>query len=172
MASWLHLARRFFGSLVPGGPPLADDAWARASLQAGEIALWERMSGADRRHAVGVARRTAESLGESARDPVIAAALLHDVGKVSSGFGPFRRAMATLIAELVGHERCRALRTRSGIRGQVGRYLSHDAIGADLLAQAGSDELTVAWACQHHLPQDHWTVPEPIGAALKAADDD
>lgn len=172
MASWLHLARRFFGSLAPGGPPPDDEAWARGSLGSGELELWGQMSGADRRHAVGVARRVVASLGEHTDDSVIAAALLHDVGKIDSGLGPFRRAGATVIAMLLGHESCRQWRSRAGIRGRVGRYLSHDEIGADLLTSAGSDELTVAWAREHHLPVNRWSVPEPIGTALKAADDD
>jgi hypothetical protein len=41
-----------------------------------------------------------------------------------------------------------------------------------MLSLAGSDALTVSWAREHHLPDDQWTVPAPIGAALKAADDD
>ena len=45
-------------------------------------------------------------------------------------------------------------------------------LGADLLGMAGSAPLTVAWAAEHHLPADQWTVPVHIGEALKAADDD
>ena len=158
--------RRFFGSLWPGGPAPADEAWAQAQLTGGEPELWRRMSGADRRHAVGVARRTAADLGDAASRPVLAAALLHDVGKVVSGFGPVRRALATVLGAVAGHDRA------AGWTGRVGRYLTHDAIGADLLAAAGSDPLTVAWAREHHLPPARWSVPQPIAAALKAADDD
>jgi hypothetical protein len=56
--------------------------------------------------------------------------------------------------------------------GRAGRYLCHDEIGAGLLAEASSDPLTVAWAREHHLPADRWTVPVDVGTALKAADDD
>lgn len=171
MTSWLHLARRFFGSLVPGGPSREDDAWATAVLGPGEVELWRQMSGADRRHAVGVARRVVAGLGEGDR-PVTAAALLHDVGKIEAGLGPWRRAGATVIAGLGGYERSRSWRSRKGLRGRIGTYLSHDEIGAGLLARAGSDPLTVAWAREHHLPEDRWSVPGPVGRALKAADDD
>jgi hypothetical protein len=126
-------------------------------LSAGERALWERMSGADRRHAVGVARAVPPELA--------AAALLHDVGKVNAGLGTFARVAATLVG-LVARER-----VVQG-KGRVARYLRHDAIGADLLAAAGAAPLTVAWAREHHLPSDRWTVPPDAGAALKAADDD
>jgi hypothetical protein len=171
-ASWRHLATRFFGSLRPGGPPPADEAWARDALLPGEVALWERMSGADRRHAIGVARRAEAALGAPADRRVLAAALLHDVGKVDSRLGPARRAVATLAGMAGGHDAARRWRARSGPVGRVGRYLCHDAIGADLLAAAGSDALTVAWAREHHLPPDRWTVPAAVGAALKDADDD
>jgi hypothetical protein len=176
MASWRHLGhlvRRFAGSLWPGGPSAEDDGWARAHLLAGEIELWERMSGPDRRHAVGVARRTVAELGGAADRPVLAAALLHDVGKVDSHIGPFRRSLATVVGMAVGHETAQAWSTgRRGVRRRVGRYLTHDAIGADLLAAAGSDGVTVAWAREHHLPPERWSVPAAVGAALKAADDD
>jgi hypothetical protein len=56
--------------------------------------------------------------------------------------------------------------------GRAGRYLCHDEIGSGMLDLAGSDGLTVAWAREHHLPPDRWTVPADIGAALKLADDD
>lgn len=130
------------------------------------------MSAPDRRHAVGVARRVAQTLGEEAGRPVVAAALLHDVGKVELGWGPFRRAAATVVAMLAGYDRARGWRDDAGVRGQVGRYVCHDEIGDELLEHAGSDDLTMAWARQHHLPPERWTVPAEVGAALKAADDD
>jgi hypothetical protein len=51
-------------------------------------------------------------------------------------------------------------------------YLSHDALGAQLLRQAGSRELTILWAREHHLEPARWTVDARLGAALKAADGD
>jgi hypothetical protein len=168
-----HLARRFFGSLWPGAPRRADDAWATGLLGPGEVALWQRMSRADRRHAIGVARRTGAALGPRATRSVLAAALLHDVGKVDSGFGPVRRAGATVAQMAWGHRAAaERWRHRSGIVGRTGRYLCHDQIGADMLAAAGSDGLTVTWAREHHLAPDRWSLPEDIGAALKLADDD
>ncbi|MCU1376362.1 MAG: hypothetical protein JWO68_3648 [Actinomycetia bacterium] len=158
-----HLVRRFFGSLRPGGPAAVDEAWARSHLLAGEQELWARMSGADRRHAAGVARRVVADLGATASRPVVAAALLHDSGKVASGLGTFARVGATLVGAAVG-------RDRPG--GRVGRYLRHPQLGAALLAEAGSDPLTVAWAAEHHLPPVGWTLPPELARALSAADDD
>ena len=104
--------------------------------------------------------------------PVLAAALLHDVGKIESGLGPVRRAAATVAGMVGGHDAARRWRGREGLVGRVGRYLCHDEIGASLLVAAGSDGLTIAWAREHHLPAERWTVDVQVGAALKAADDD
>ncbi|MGH9068686.1 MAG: hypothetical protein ACRD0J_14540, partial [Acidimicrobiales bacterium] len=58
-----HLVRRFGGSLWPGGPSPAVEAWVATLLSPGELALWRRMSGPDRRHAVAVAGRVAAAGG-------------------------------------------------------------------------------------------------------------
>ena len=166
MAYLWHLVRRFFGSLWPGGPAPSDELWVIGLLLDGEGELWRRMSGFDRRHAVGVARRVAADLGPEATRPVLAAALLHDVGKVDSGLGPIRRALATVWSWLLGHRRA------SAGTGRMARYLRHDQIGADLLTTAGADPLTVTWTREHHLPESRWTLPPAIARSLKAADDD
>jgi hypothetical protein len=116
------------------------------------------MSAADRSHAVGVARRVVEVLGADATREVVAAALLHDVGKVESGLGTFARVGATV--------------WRRAPLPRVRAYNDHAAIGGQLLAAAGSDPLTVAWAEDHHLPRNRWRVPGAVADALKAADDD
>lgn len=157
-SSWTaHKVKRFATSLLPGGPSFEAEAWVVSVLSEAELALWRRMSGADRRHAVGVARRVEAALGERATPPVLAAALLHDVGKVESGLGTFGRVAAT-----VGPWRTRRMR----------EYQRHPDIGAGLLELAKADPLTVAWAREHHLPPERWTVPSDLAAALKAADDD
>ena len=132
-------------------------------LSDGEHVLWSRLSDADRRHAVGVARRTVEVLGASTERAVVAAALLHDIGKLESGFGPFRRAAATMAGKAWG---------RTRVSGRTGAYLRHDELGAALLREAGSAPLTIAWAAEHHRPPAQWSVPAAIGRALKDADDD
>jgi hypothetical protein len=174
VAPFAHLARRGLSSALPLGPSPSGEAWALEQLQPDEQALWRRMSRQDRRHAVAVARRVAGALGERATRPVLAAALLHDVGKVEAGLGTYRRVIATLSAMAVGHDAATiAAWTRTtGFTRKVGLYLQHDRLGADLLALAGSDPLTIAWAREHHRPEGDWTVPAAIGRALRAADDD
>jgi hypothetical protein len=167
-----HLVRRFLGSLRPGGPRKADEAWVEGVLRPGEVELWRRMSNADRRHAVGVARRAERALGVEAAPPVLAAALLHDVGKVAAGLGTYGRVIATVAGMAAGRDMAARWERRRGMTRKVGLYLRHPELGADMLAIAGSDPLTVAWAREHHLPPERWSVPQTIGAALKAADDD
>lgn len=162
VSAW-HLARRFFGALDPRGADPEGEAWARDHLLPGEVELWERQSGPDRRHAVGVARDVVAVLGPAAGRPVVAAALLHDVGKVEAGLGTLSRVPATLLGMLFGRERW---------RGRLGTYLRHDVVGADLLRQAGAAPLTVTWAAEHHLPPERWTVPPDVARALKEADGD
>ena len=172
MGSSGHLIKRFFGSLVPVGLSTVDRTWASEVLLTGEIDVWNRMSRADQRHAVGVARRVERSLGGEAIRPGLAAALLHDCGKSVSGLGTYGRVIATLSAAVAGREQAMAWSETQGFTRRVGLYLEHPRLGADLLGMAGSAPLTVAWTTEHHLPEDQWTVPLEIGRALKAADDD
>ena len=172
MGSLGHLARRFVGSLRPGGPSATDQAWVDEVLLPGEGELWRRMSGPDRRHAAAVARRVERALGHEASRPVLAAALLHDVGKVESGLRTYGRVVATLSAKVAGAEMAHAWRRQRGFQRRVGLYVLHPDLGGDLLELAGSDPLTVAWTREHHLPEDEWTVPKPLADVLKAADDD
>lgn len=219
--SMMHLAARFFGALSPAGPAPDDEKWAAGMLLPGELELWRRMSGPDRRHAVGVARaalrlaaphdaplvptgpaaphdaplvptgppapHTAPSVPTGPPAPhdaaaasgpgreFVAAALLHDVGKVEAGIGTFPRVFVTLAAMAIGRRRLvdASRRRRPGTAlARVGSYLSHDRTGGQLLRQAGSSAFTAEWAEQHHLPPERWSVDARLGWALKRADGD
>jgi hypothetical protein len=172
MAGATHLVKRFFGSLLPVGPKRADAQWATEQLLDTERELWGRMSRQDQRHAAGVARRVSGALGSEATRPVLAAALLHDVGKVDSRLGTFGRVAATLCGKLAGMDMAELWRSKSGFTRRVGLYLQHDELGAQALEFAGSDPLTIAWAREHHRPVTEWTVPAAVGRALKECDDD
>ncbi|MET0727922.1 MAG: hypothetical protein ABWZ76_06445 [Acidimicrobiales bacterium] len=172
MGGVAHLARRFFGSLRPGGPSAAERAWVDQQLLPAERVLWRRMSGPDRRHAAAVARRVERSLGNEATPPVLAAALLHDVGKVEAGLRTYGRVIATVCGRVAGPAMAHSWRDQRGYARRVGLYLLHADLGGDLLEMAGSHPLTVAWARQHHLPEQEWTLPPEVATALKSADDD
>ena len=167
-----HLTKRFFGSLWPKGPSRTSEEWVRSLLSDSELKLWQRMSRADRRHAVGVARDVERRLGHEAIKPVLAAALLHDVEKVAAGLGTYGRVVATVAGAAAGRTMAEAWTQGKGFTRKVGLYLRHPVLGADMLAMADSDALTVTWAREHHLPEEEWTLPADIAHALKAADDD
>ena len=174
--SFRHLAGRFFGAVDPRPPEASLDAWAQSFLIPTERVLWCQMSGPDRRHAIGVARQVEAALytnRESPDRPVMAAALLHDVGKVRCGLGTFARVAVTLAAIVKGRKALAVIPERAPRwRARVGEYLTHDVIGAEMLAGAGSDELTVTWAGEHHRSPDTWSTPPHVAAALSEADGD
>lgn len=135
--------------------------------------MWARMSNPDRRHAVAVARAVVADLGDAATRPVRAAALLHDSGKVVSGLRTPSRVVATALWAVVADAVAdRWIEDGGPIRRRLGQYRRHPVIGAALLADSGSDPFTVAWAREHHRPQQEWTVPHHLGQVLKDCDDD
>ncbi|HZQ87075.1 MAG TPA: hypothetical protein VFA83_19695 [Acidimicrobiales bacterium] len=168
----VHLVKRFFGSLVPVGPSKKHELWAAQLLLPDQRKLWFRMSRVDRRHAVGVARRVERALGHEATPPMLAAALLHDVGKLDSGLGTYGRVIATLAGAAGGRDMAKDWSRAGGFTRRVGLYLRHAELGGVMLEMAGSDPLTSTWAREHHLPEDQWTLPPAIARALKDADDD
>jgi hypothetical protein len=88
----------------------------------------------------------------------LSAALLHDCGKLASGLSTVERVGATVWIGLTG-------RRRAGRGdGRIARYARHEAIGADLLAAAGSAHETVA------LVAGSADAPPAALAALHAAD--
>ena len=171
MKRLLHLVRRFFASLLPIGPKAVDDAWAREHLSAPEEELWTRMARVDRRHSARVARRVETTLGEAATTPVLAAALLHDVGKTVPDLGTFGRVVATLSEMVAGEETAHHWVQTRGFTRRVGQYVLYPELGVDLLKLADSDDLVIAWSREHHLPEEDWTVPVDLGRVLQAADD-
>ncbi len=140
-----HLARRLGGSLSRRPPASQREAWARSLLLPGELALWERMGNQDRRHSVEVARRFRRLVETPTRDE-LAAALLHDVGKIESGLGTAARVVATVAGPRTAKFR---------------RYHDHERLGVELLVAAGSTTETLALARGMH----------PHTAQLRAADD-
>jgi predicted HD phosphohydrolase len=115
------------GALSSRPPAETDREWAFQWLTPDERSLWEQMSVADRRHSLLVARRFAQ-LRPRATRPELAGALLHDVGKIASGLGTWARVAATVVGP-------RGARFRA--------YHDHEAIGARLLAEHGSDAATI-----------------------------
>jgi hypothetical protein len=122
-----HLARRFVTSLSRRPPDAGEVAWGEAWLLPAEVQLWRRLGSIDRRHSLQVARRF-HALRPDASRAELAAAMLHDIGKLDSGLGTVGRVVATVVGP----------RTE-----RLQRYHDHEAIGAAWLAAGGSDPLTV-----------------------------
>ena len=161
-----HLVTRFFTSLRPRPLGADDIALVRRTLTPAELACWERLGPADRVESVTTARATALALGSAPDDRWLAAALLHDVGKTETDFGPFRRAGATAVAIAFGENRVRRW------PNAIGRYVDHDERGARLLEGAGARREAVEWAAIHHRP-GRWpgaVVPIEMCQVLAAAD--
>ncbi len=151
----IHLARRFFQSIVDKGPESAEEAWLLGMLRSAEANLYRQMSAADRSHAV-----------RSAKCPVLAddaqrvAAALHDVGKIQAGLGTWARVCATVVGAVLP----------GLLRGRWAEYQDHPRLGAAMLRDAGSAELTVVWAAEHHVPLSQTSLPPEVATALAAAD--
>jgi hypothetical protein len=161
-----HLSQRFFGSLRARRLDAGDLAFVELHLTDAEMTVWKTLGPADRAESVAVARRTAQALGRDVDSRWLAAALLHDVGKVDAGLGTFGRAGATVVAGLMSHGRARRM------SGRIGRYVNHDDLGAARLKAAGARPEAVAWAAAHHRPERYQAsgIPPEICAALAAAD--
>ncbi len=173
-----HRVRRFFSSLSSAAPDPADAEWADAWLSEREQLAFARMAPVDRRHSIAVARAVVEHLdrvGLTESDPdarwVVAAALLHDVGKSVAGLGTYGRSVATLSGWVGGHDMAASWADTRGFTRRVGLYLQYPQLGADVLVMAGSDERVAAWAAQHHEPEERWSIPVEVGRLLVLADD-
>lgn len=173
-----HRVRRFFRSIVASAPSTADAAWAAGLLTPAEQRVFDRMPPVDRSHSIGVARAAAANLGSlglDEHDPearwILVAALTHDAGKAVSGLGTYGRVVATLSEALGGADMGAVWADKRGMTRKVGLYLQYPQLGADLLALADADDRVVAWAAQHHLPEEQWDVPVDAGRLLALADD-
>ncbi len=177
MSRLAHLTRRFFGALRPGRPAPADVDWVRQVLNPAEFTLWCQLPAHDQRHSIEVARRVDGALAgtaEAGDARWLAAALLHDVGKLDSGLGVFARVGATVAGGLAGHEYAHAWSTRRGITRRVGLYLRHPELGANRIRVVGGREEAARWAAAHH-EAERWGstgIPAPVVDALHTADDD
>jgi hypothetical protein len=170
-----HLVGRFFSSLLPIPVRASDREWVAAVLQPAELDLWSLLSLADRRESIAVARRTEAALaGTDHADDTrwLAAAHLHDVGKLDARFGPVRRAVATLLAGVLGPRRVERWVDRSGFPRRCALYVLHDQLGADRVTIAGGRREAAVWAAAHHRPA-RWPetgIPTAVAVALAAAD--
>jgi hypothetical protein len=140
----IHLSKRLWGSFRARPLYESEAIWVQSLLLEGEFLLWRTMDVRDQRHSFEVAQRFVHSLGGPKsdlpglisspfleKDPereAIAAALLHDVGKIDSKLSTLERVAVNIVGG-------RTERFRS--------YLKHEEVGLELCRQAGSTEGTL-----------------------------
>jgi hypothetical protein len=140
-----HLVRRALSSLNNSALSDSEISSALPWLNAEELALWFSMPPRDCRHSLQVHARFAELCPIASRDEH-AAALLHDVGKISSGLGWMLRVVATVV----------------GSRGvRFTEYHNHAVVGAQML-HGISTPRTIALVAEE--------VDDDVSRALYAAD--
>tara|TARA_B110000438_G_scaffold290351_1_gene325960 strand:+ start:138 stop:662 length:525 start_codon:yes stop_codon:yes gene_type:complete len=168
----LHLGKRFFTSLFPRSLREDEIRWVQEQLNSEEFKLWLSFSKADKRHSFEVAHRVTLKLKDQ-ETPYVAAALLHDIGKLSSCLGIFGRTIATLISPFLTRNKITiwTLKTK-GFRCQLANYLEHPKNGEKILKSIHSAPLTIAWVSEHHSADEKWSVPHEIGLLLSEADND
>lgn len=151
--TWLwNAALRTLRTVVPA-TARPDDAWARERLSANEYALYARLSPAERRHAVDIARCVERRLeaGEApsaGRAQLVRAALLHDVGKLGSDDNVVWRVVSHLAAPSTAPPEPR-LRSLAGVRQAA---VHHPAYGEALILAAGGDPDVARLVARHHQP--------------------
>lgn len=166
-----HRARRLASALLGSGPGPDEERWARSWLSEAEGRFFDEMRPMDRRHAIAVARAVEEHTDGEPPRWVMAAALMHDVGKNVPGLGAYGRVVATLSGWVGGADMAEHWADTTGFTRRVGLYLQYPRLGAELLAVNGSDPRVVAWSREHHDPEETWSIPAEVGRMLVAADD-
>ncbi|MFL3012117.1 MAG: HDIG domain-containing metalloprotein [Acidimicrobiales bacterium] len=167
-----HLIKRFWFSLKPGKLSEEDLRWVGFHLSEGEFLYWEKLSMADRHHSFQVAKQAESEIGEEGKE-FIAAALLHDIGKLESGFGTFGRVFATLCCFLFPIRKMEKWSERTkGLRRRLVDYAKHPALGAELLIGIGSRQQVVTWVLEHHSEREKWETPIEIAEILSSSDND
>jgi hypothetical protein len=152
-----HLVRRFIGTITAKPLTAPEQDRVAALLAPGEAALFWAQAPADRRHAYDTMART-EAVSDDST--VLAAALLHDVGKVAGSRNALARSLATVL-DALGWPMPAAMR----------RYRDHGQIGAELLEATGASTLAVDFA-RRHPSADPRGVDPRLWAVLLAADDE
>jgi putative nucleotidyltransferase with HDIG domain len=167
----IYRVRQFIGAATAWGrSETANELLAEQYLNFEAFRLFESMPRYDRKHASNVLRTLLER-GYTDRD-LLAASLLHDVGKTASQRGGLRlwhrvavvmmRAARPSLVERVGQDRPGSWRYPFFVQQH------HATIGAELARQACCSQRVVA-LIQHH-EEVGAAMDDPMLAALQSAD--
>ena len=116
-------------------------------LSAAAAGLFQAMPLQDQRHGLDVAEAFLRK-GES-DSVLLAAALLHDVGKARAGLTLFHRTIVVLLQAGWPPGLVRLAGGATGWRRPFWAHVHHPQIGAELASQADCSELTI-WLIRNH----------------------
>lgn len=156
------------GGRQPGLSPLDQKLVGSILLTQSQRALFERMPPNDRRHALAVVR-TLQQAGHTAQ-PLLQAALLHDVGK-SLGQPILHRVLIVLLAAFwpaLLQKLSRPTPTHRWLKPFV-IHAQHPQLGADWAKNAGCDNIAISLIARHE--EKTGTADDKLLAALQWADD-
>ncbi|NOX61791.1 MAG: HD domain-containing protein [Chloroflexi bacterium] len=147
-----------------------DDGPAEALLAPPLLALYRRMSKADRAHSL----RVLQWLRERGQDDpdLLAAALLHDCGKAAARLAVWQRTLKVLLKRFAPRQWERISRPAQPDNWRYPFYVLriHPALGADWVAEAGGGELLVWLIRFHEIDPDPADPRFPLMRALQDAD--
>ncbi|MBE3087744.1 MAG: HD domain-containing protein [Chloroflexi bacterium] len=162
-----YRARQFWNAL-PGPRRRVETKTLLPHLSPSQIVLFRRMQPSEQTHAYQMLERLKAS-GQTDPD-LLAAALLHDVGKVLVPLSLLDRVVIVLGKRFF---RRRAMRWSEGTPSRLRRPFvvaaHHPDWGADLAEQAGASSRTVDLIRRH---QDIPSVDDSLLSALQSADDE
>lgn len=149
-----------------------DDERARALLSPALFALYRQMRRSERQHSL----RVLHALGEAGHDDpdLLAAALLHDLGKIRTAFYLPEKVLVVLVKVLAPRYYWRwGSGSARGWRRPFAVSVQHPAWGADLVAGAGGSPRTVELIRRHQdtLDGPPQTDLDRLLLALQAVDD-
>ncbi len=157
---WATKARQTAAHLAAHVRPAEREALARW-LTPAELALFDRMHVADRRHGLDVVR-TLRRGGVAERD-VLVAGLLHDAGKGDTGLLP---RIVHALGQAFGGWVPSLASVIPAMRAPLARLRTHAETSAELARAAGCSERTVELIRWQEAPRD----PE-FGERLRLADE-
>ena len=159
--------RALFTHLSP-----VDDAPAERLLSPALYALYRRMRRSERQHSLRVLRDL-RAVGHSDPD-LLAAALLHDVGKSRAPFGVPAKTLVVLVRAVAPQAYRRwGSGPACGWRRPFAVSVQHPAWGAEMVAAAGGSPRTVELIARHQdtLDAPPQTEMDHLLLALQAVDD-
>ncbi|HEY5269183.1 MAG TPA: HD domain-containing protein [Anaerolineales bacterium] len=168
MLSRLAYRTRQFWNALPGPRKRVETEALLPHLPPAQIVLFRRMQPSEQTHAYQMLERL-KAAGQIDPD-LLAAALLHDVGKVLYPLSLLDRVVIVLGKRFF---RQRARRWSEGTPSRLRRPFvvaaHHPDWGADLAEQAGASPRTVDLIRRH---QDIPSIDDPLLATLQSADDE